>query len=254
MLDDLVHWPLAFWFIALAIALADSTVLLRADQFTFHFGGALRVKVRAVRCPFLLLNKEPLVTLANYPAGLFFFCSVSRPPAPRPALKAGLIARKRLCRDCRPFSWLALAGMLAVFLIGPVLSVLGSLEAAILTVWSTVYALATVAIVRLYRRRDDLHLRQTDIAAIGAELLFCPFLIVNILKKIAVRQTGELSLHALADDFVDQRQIILEAVAENQEQRQPAVERLDQASNTIRRSGNGFGTETVSEVADRRRR
>ncbi len=205
MIDTLAYSPFGFWIVAVLIILIDATVFLQPGRFTFRIGRGLTARIRVVETPFLLLGREPVVTLISYPFSAFFITSDDGSPKPRSALKRDLLALKRLARACEMLATLALTSGALVCVAGPILSAQYSVGHGIIFVMPVVYILAVLGISLLCAYRSNLGLARSDVAGIGFELLLCPFLMVNVIKKVVVRQKIAMSVQALVENFVSDK-------------------------------------------------
>lgn len=189
LFDDLVHSPLGFWLIASLIALLDSIIFLRPQQTTFQIVGLTSIRIRKINeFPYLLRGKEPLVTLIKYPVTPFYLCDLSQPLSERRKIRRALVDRRRCEAKLCLVSVLALGGLICIALAGPLLSLQYGVSFAILLTWPIVYGLAATTLIALLLERRRLELSKTDMTIFLIEFLLCPFLVVNIWKKLAMRR------------------------------------------------------------------
>ena len=201
MLEQLAHSPTAFWLLALLITAIDSLAIVQPGQFTYRFHHALKIKLRASAHPYLMLGREPIISLISYPATPFFLCSISAPRKSRLQAKHALLVAKRLTRNCVPLSVSAIFTFLLFVFLGPILALQWGSGPAIITIWSTSYVYAALAVAYLFIFRDRFSLTRQRILMIALELVFCPFLMVNVVKKIIWQQTEQLNVHDLIQSF-----------------------------------------------------
>lgn len=203
MFDFLAHSPFGFWIIALLIIIFDSTLLLAPEQFTFTFGNRLNVKLRIAESPYLLRHKEPIVTLFVHPMAPFFISSMDEPSEGRRATKRILLRQKRAASNSRELTNLALLSLVLVCIVGPIASMQYGIERALLMVGPALYVSALFGVGIVWLNRSIFGFDMRDVAHICVELTVCPILMVNILKRIAVRQprpcTNDLINHFSAD-------------------------------------------------------
>jgi hypothetical protein len=183
VLDQLTHSNFAFWLLALLIATVDSLVILKPGEFTYRILRGLRVKLRASPSPYLMQGREPIITLISYPATPFFLCSTETPSRSRAEMKLALFAAKRTARNCRQLSTLAVTTLILFIVVGPIFSVQLDTGRAIVFVWGACYFISVATIVYLLINQNRFGLTRHQILKISIELTFCPFLMVNIVKK-----------------------------------------------------------------------
>jgi hypothetical protein len=180
--------PYGLWTIAFGIILLDSAVLLRPSSFTFRFGRGLRVLVSPTRVPFLIRDRQPVITLIKHPFRAFFIAEPEAESGGRLTSRRELLARKRTAVACRQLCIPAAATLFLVCIAGPVLSHIAGIQRAIIYVWLVVYLLALEGMLIVIFSRQSLNVGGRKIAALTFELLVCPFLTANLIKKIVVAQ------------------------------------------------------------------
>ncbi len=189
MFDLIAYSPLGFWAVACLIVLADSVVLLSPGEFTFRFAAGAKVRLRANPYPFLLLRRELVFTLVNYPGVPFLISSMQAPELTRRSFVSLLLVCQRTAVRCRSLSALSWSGIVLLCVVGPILSLQYGVEFSIVAIWLPMYALALLVIAIVYRNRRELGFDAADLIGIGLEYLVCPFLLVNTWKKVALRRT-----------------------------------------------------------------
>jgi hypothetical protein len=114
---------------------------------------------------------------------------MSEPSHGRRATKHILLRQKRAASNSRQLANLALLSLILVCIVGPFASVQYGIERALLMIGPALYvsALFGAGIVWLNRSIYGFDLR--DVAKICIELLVCPILMINIFRRIAIRQT-----------------------------------------------------------------
>jgi hypothetical protein len=186
--DFLAHSPFGFWIIAFLIIIFDSTLFLVPEQFTFTFGRRLNVKLRIVESPYLLRHKEPIITLFAHPLAPFFISSMDEPSKGRRVTKRILIEQKRAASNSGQLAHLALLSLVLVCIVGPTVSLQYGIERALLMVGPALYVSALFGAGIVWLNRSILGFDMRDVARICIELTVCPILMVNIFRRIAVRQ------------------------------------------------------------------
>jgi hypothetical protein len=184
----LAHSPLGFWIVAFLIVLFDSTLLLVPEKFTFTFRNRLNVRMRIVENPYLLRHKEPVVTLFAHPIEPFFISSMDVPSQDRRSTKQVLVQQKRAASNSKQLAHLAFLSLVLVCIVGPVASLQYGIERGLLMVAPALYASALCGAGIVWLNRSTLSLGTRDVAKICIELIVCPVLIINVFKRIAVRQ------------------------------------------------------------------
>ncbi len=188
LLDFIEYTPYGLWTIALAIMLFDSAILLRPPLFTFSFGPRLTVLASPTRFPFLIRDRQPIITLIKYPLRPFFIGQPRDSVNVTVANKLELVRRKRIAMVSRQLCVPAGVTLGLVCVVGPAVSFIAGLERTIIYVWVMVYAMAIESLIVIIISRSHLQITARKIVAIGFELLICPFLTVNVIKKIVILQ------------------------------------------------------------------
>jgi hypothetical protein len=196
--DFLAHSSFGFWIVAFLIIIFDSTLFLVPEQFTFTFGSRLNVKLRISESPYLLRHREPVVTLFVYPMTPFFISSMNEPPEGRHATKRILLQQKRAASNTRQLANLALFSLFLVCFGGPIASLQYGIERALLMIYPALYVSAVFGVGIVWFNRSIFGFATRDVAHICVELTVCPVLIVNILRRIAVRQA-----HPCTNDLIN---------------------------------------------------
>ncbi len=175
------------WIAALCIVVADSTILVGEGCGIIRVSARGKVWIRISEYPFLLRGREPIVTLLVAPFSTFsIFLRQEGSLAPTDVVPF-LTDQRVLAEKVLALRLLAAAALL-LLLIGHALSRLFSFELALLIVWTGTYALVAVAIVWLFVMRQHLFVDERLPYRIVFELLVCPFLIVNVVAKVAAKQ------------------------------------------------------------------
>jgi hypothetical protein len=204
----LAHSPIGFWIIALLIIICDSTLLLTPEEFTFAFGGRLKVRLRIVENPYLLRHKEPIITLFAYPIAPFFISSMAEPSQGRNATGRFLLRQKRAARDSRQLTHLALLSFVLVSVVGPVVSLQYGIDRALFMIVPALYVSAFFGATIIFYNRSIFGFYGRDLARLYIELLICPILLVNIFKKIALRQPRACAAEIISSFSEDQAEAI----------------------------------------------
>lgn len=207
MFELLAHSALGFWIIALLIVIMDSFLLLTPGHFTYTIGQRLNVAIRIVDCPFMLRGKEPIITLFTYPLTPFFISSTDQDQQGRGSVKRLLLKHKRFVCNSGMLVPLALTSLTLVVLVGPLVSLQYGIERSLVTVLPAEYLIALVGAIVVYLNRSIYELKNTDLAHIAVELALCPILLVNIFKKIALRQRTLCTMDLL-DYFSKDRNVL----------------------------------------------
>jgi predicted ferric reductase len=187
--DFFAHSPFGFWFVALLVIIFDGTLLLVPEDFTFSFGDRLNVKLRISENPYLLRHKEPIMTLFAHPVTPFFISSLNQPPQGRGAAKQLLVWQKRAARNSTQLTHLSLLSLVLVCIVGPTVSLQYGIDRALLMIIPALYVSALFGAAVIYLNRSNFGFGMGDLTRIYFELLICPILLVNIFKRIAVRQS-----------------------------------------------------------------
>jgi hypothetical protein len=203
----LAHSALGFWIVALLIIVVDSSLILAPGRLTYAIGQRLNVTIRIVDYPFLMRGKEPVITLLTYPLAPFFISSIDQRPQGRDGVKRLLLKHKRLACNCGTLASLACVSLILVSLVGPLISLQYGIERALIATLPAEYLTALFAAIIVYLNRSIYELNKTDLAHIALELLVCPILLVNIFKKIAVRQQVLCTMDLL-DHFSKDRNML----------------------------------------------
>lgn len=198
MFDFLAHSAFGFWIVAFIIIAVDSTLFLVSDQFTFTFTERLNVRLRIAENPYLLRHKEPVVTLFAHLATPFFISSMDVPSHDTWTTKRLLLRQKRAASHSKQLTNLALLSLVLVCLVGPIASLQYGIERAIIMIAPALYVSAFFGLAIIWLKRTIFGFDNRALTHICFELTLCPILMVNIFKRIAVRQT-----RLCADDLIE---------------------------------------------------
>jgi hypothetical protein len=215
MFEALANSPLGFWSLAIFITAVDSIVFLEPAQFTFRFAKGIRVKIRAVRIPFLLLRRELLVTLFVYAARPFHFCSLKLPSQRRNELRRLLLEQRKIDSGAWLLTVFSLTAIALLFILGPGLSLQYGIQTSFLMVWPAIYATAIAMLLFLWIGRRRLKLRHRDLIIVTFEFLICPILAINIWKKLASHEQLIPNAESLARYFTKHTTEVLECLNSN---------------------------------------
>ena len=199
MFDFLAHSPFGSWIVAFLIVLFDSTLLLVPEQFTFTFCKRLNVNFRIIENPYLLRHKEPIITLFAHPLTPFFVSSMEASTEGRAETKRILLRQKRVAHNSRQLTYLALLSLLLLS-VGPLVSLQYGIERALFMIVPALYVSAFSGAVVVYVNRSLFGFGMRDLTYICLELIVCPVLLVNIFKRIALKQATTCTAD-LIDDF-----------------------------------------------------
>lgn len=185
MLDDVASSTLGFWAFALAIVLIDSAVLLKAGEFTFRLRTNDRLELRLPAAPFLVRNHELVFTLVSYFLRPFHLSSTRAPLAGQSDQLAELRQVDAILRVASAF---AAAGLALIVVVGPAVSAAWGVNIALFSVVPMLYANALAALAHVVWHRKLLHAANADLLRLAFELLACPVLAVNLVKKLTMRR------------------------------------------------------------------
>ena len=198
----------------------DSSLLLAPGRLTYTIEQRLNVRIRIVDCPFLLRGTEPVITLFTYPLAPFFIPSTRHPQQSRDSVKRLLLKHKRLACNSIILASLALVSLSLVLIVGPLVSLRYGIERALITTLPAAYLTALVGAIIVYLNRSIYDLKNTDLAQIAIELILCPILLVNIFKKIAIRQQTLCTIDLL-DHFSKDRNVLTKRLSAYVEATEP---------------------------------
>jgi hypothetical protein len=195
MLEYVASSTFGFWIFALAIVLVDSAMLLKAGEFTFRLGAGDRVELRLPAAPFLVRNHELVFALVSYFLRPFHLSSIHAP--------SKVVADK--LHDLRPvhtvhraLGLFAGAGLLLIVVGGPAVSAAWGINAALFSVVPMLYANSIAAFACVFRHRHVLGTTKSDLSRLAFELLACPVLTVNVVKKLTMGRSLILNTWELA--------------------------------------------------------
>jgi hypothetical protein len=193
---------IGFWAVALLIAMIDSAVLLSAGEYTFLFHADGRIELRLPRSPYLVRNCELVFTLVTHFLRPFHLSSIESKMALQPDKLLALRCVDAIQRVC---SWLAAATFILIVIVGPVVSAAWGVNLALVYVLPILYVNSIAALVYISRRRADLRLATPDLWRLAFELLACPALTINIVKRLTMRRNLVLNTWELAGKDADLR-------------------------------------------------
>jgi hypothetical protein len=186
--EFIAHSPFGFWIIAALVIVADAALLLSPGDFTFTFGARLNVVIRINESPFLLRHKEPIITLFAYPLTMFFISSIKVPSKGRAQTKRDLLRHKRVTQGSVSLVWIALFSLMLLSIVGPMISLRYGIERALLVTIPALYASAVCGAMIVFVKRSLFGFDNRALTYLTFELLVCPILLVNIFKRLAVKQ------------------------------------------------------------------
>jgi hypothetical protein len=195
MLEYAANSTVGFWAFAIAIVLIDSAVLLKAGEFTFRLEADDRVELRLPAAPFLVRNHELVFTLVSYFLRPFYLSSISAPAAARADRLHNL---REVHAVHRVLGLFAGAGLLLIVVIGPAVSAAWGVNVALFSVVPLLYANSIAAFAYVFRQRHVLGTTNSDLSRLAFELLACPVLAVNVVKKLTMRRALVLNTWELA--------------------------------------------------------
>lgn len=202
MLEYVASSTFGFWTVALAIVLVESAMLLKAGEFTFRLGACDRVELRLPAAPFLVRNHELVFALVSCFLRPFYLSSIHAPS------KVG----GETLHDLRPvraahrlLGLFAGAGLLLIVVVGPAVSAGWGINVALFSVVPMLYANAIAAFACVLCHRHVLGTTNSDLSRLAFELLACPILTVNVVKKLTMRRNLVLNTWDLAGKNPDLR-------------------------------------------------
>jgi hypothetical protein len=207
------HSPFGFWIIAALVIVFDATLFLVPGNLTFTFGTRLNVRLRIIENPYLLRHKEAIITLFAHPLTPFFISSVNVPSKGRAATKRILLGQRRVAHNSRQLTLLALLSLLLLSVVGPPASLQYGIERALFMVVPALYVSALSGALVVHLNRSLFGFGGRDLAYIYFELLVCPILLVNIFKRIALKQSIPCTAD-LINDFCEDQAATIKRLAE----------------------------------------
>jgi hypothetical protein len=164
---------------ALLLLEPDEAVLVQGARGRWRAGFGARHYALGGRQPWLahpLLPHEPVLRL-RWSMDAAPAAAPSRPAAPSPSLHA-----------LQPF---AIAIWLALFVAFPIVFLGHASHALLFTVVGSVYALVAASLVLVFRRRAAFGLDGRSFAAFAAELMLCPPLAANLVRRLSLRAPSD---------------------------------------------------------------
>ncbi len=202
MLDYVASSTVGFWACAFAIVLIDSAVLLKAGEFTFRLRANSGFEVRLPTAPFLVRNHELVFTLVSYFLRPFYLSSIDSQLVPQADRRVEL---QRVDALYRALSLSAVAGFTLIAAVGPAVSIAWGINIALFSVLPILYANSIAALICVFRNRNALRMTNPDMFRITFELLACPVLTVNIVKRLTMRRNLMLNTWELVGEDRDIR-------------------------------------------------
>jgi hypothetical protein len=188
--DFIAYSPFGFWIVAFLLIAADSTLLLLPEQFTFAFGRKLNIRLRILANPYLLRKKQAVVTLFVYPLAPYFISTMTETPRSRRETKRLLLRQKRITAYSTPLVNLASLALALVCVVGPAIGLLQGIERSLIIVVPALYVSAIAGAGIIWLNRSIFGLDWRGVIHIFIELIVCPVFVVNVFKRIALRQPG----------------------------------------------------------------
>ena len=195
MLDDVANSTIGFWALALLIVFIDSAMLLKAGEFSFRLEADDRVELRLPAAPFLVRNHELVFALVSYFLRPFYLSSIHVPST----VAADKLRDLRQVRAVhRLLGLFAGTGLLLIVVVGPAVSAAWGINMALFSVVPMLYANSMAAFACVFRHRHVLGTTNSDLCRLAFELLACPVLTVNVVKKLTMRRNLLLNTWELA--------------------------------------------------------
>jgi hypothetical protein len=213
IIEAIASSSFALWLVALAIVLIDSILLLAPGEFAFCFRRDGRPDLRIPRTPFVMRNRDLVVTSVSFFARPFFVASVNLPQG------ANGVRLEDLRDIARRSRWLSVYCCVACVAIvaGPVLTAYFGIGLALLCTAPVLYLNALCAAIFLVANRKSLAGALRSVPLVCFELAVCPILAVNLYKHVIDR-----------DRIFDAREMI-EADEQLEQRLQTNLENFDEA-------------------------
>jgi hypothetical protein len=181
------------WVVAFGLYAVDAARLLSSRQLLLVEAGARGLAVAFSAHPFTLAGRVLELGPLLQPHRGVFVASWGGAWADTARLRAAIGSLEGLRGTLRPARLLAVWAFVVLFLMGPTLTLLFGPSLAIVYTAALLYPSVLFAIVSLWWQRRRYALGGTRLAWLGAELLVCPALLPNLVRKIT-------ALHAIDVD------------------------------------------------------
>jgi hypothetical protein len=203
MIEGVLNSSSTFWFAAWAVTLIDSALLLAPGEFVVSFHRDGKLELRIPRTPFVVRNRELIITPVSFFARPFFIGSINDP---RHAGAARFESLRQVAAQSR---WLGVHCYVAFAALaaGPILTSQLGLALALLCVVPVLYLNALSAIILIVVNRRQLEGLAKSIPVTCFVLAVYPILAVNLYKHIIDRHRVVVDVRQLieADAALRQR-------------------------------------------------
>jgi hypothetical protein len=197
MLDAIVTSSASFWVVAFLIVAADSAILLAPGEFAFCFDKQGQPHVRVHATPFLMRQREVLVSAVTFFGRPVLLSSVGVAAV----AQAQIEGLRRLTSCVQSLQLYALVPALLLFVVGPVLTALIGISRTLLLVVPIIYVNAACALICIAVMRHELQLQTRKLLYIIFEFAVCPPIVINIGKHlIDVRSILPNTLQLIGED------------------------------------------------------
>lgn len=181
MISEIASTTYGFWLVVFFITFLDSLLFLNRGEFLFSVTSNYQADLKISTTPFTLKGREVICSIASFPFQFFFVADNARSKRMSPAK---LRALRRTSSTNFELRLIALSA--ALFIVsGPLLAAQYGTGRSILTIFPALYLLTLAACAFLWIDRRRLRLTKSAALKISIEIVLCPILLVNVLKKIS---------------------------------------------------------------------
>lgn len=174
----------AIWLVALLLYVCDAAKLLSPRDLLLVEAGGGRLAAAFSESPFTIAGRVLVFAPLLLPHRGVFVAPWGRPWTADAQLNATLESLRRFRGSLRSARTLAVWAFLLLFLVGPALTLALGPNAAVIYTAAVLYPTVLVAITTLWWKRRDFRLTAGQSARLSVEILICPALLPNLVRKI----------------------------------------------------------------------
>ena len=187
MLDEARSAHYTIWVVAFLLYVCDAAKLLSPRDLLLVEAGRGRLAPIFSGTPFTLAGRTLAFAPLLMPHRAVFVAPWGQAWITASAVNAVLDSLARLRASLRAVRIVAGAGFVALFVVGPVLTLLLGPGAAVVFTAAVLYPTILIAIGVLWWRRRAFGLTVPQALGVSAEILVCPAFLPNLVRKIAAR-------------------------------------------------------------------
>jgi len=183
MFYELANSRLGFWVVAVLIIIGDGALLLRPGEYLFSFKSDGKPSIRVPATPFIMRNRELILSSVLYFAVPFFLCTLDMNVEKTKKLRH----LHRMHRCCRSIAVFPVSTFVVTTIIGPSVALIYGNPIALTALLPVLYLNAIFALIFVYSKRHAFKIPPRYFVRLCFEFILCPALVTNLNKRITIR-------------------------------------------------------------------